>query len=154
MKRTPLLGLIIFFSVTFLLVLAQPRFGHAIIDPHQKPETCTSCHSQVPDGPVAGSDYMLLRDSIDDTCHICHEYDCCKLYSLGGHNHPSNIDRWDRKKLKRPKTLPLFRGYITCNTCHLHRKPNAGGYKMIRIVSVDMDRIDWTGLCQDCHVGY
>lgn len=155
MKGNALRRLCILLPAVFLAVLAQPRLGHTVIDPHQKPENCTSCHKQVPDDQdSAGGDYMLLKDSIDITCNICHEYKDCRIYSLKGHNHPSNIDRWDRKKFRKPKTLPLFEGFITCNTCHLHLKLDSGGYKMVRLVTVELNRIDWTGLCQDCHVGY
>jgi len=137
-----------------VLLTASPD-SRALLNPHVKPEPCGSCHTKVPtedDGRVG--DYFLLKDSIDDTCHICHEKTCCKPGSLHGTSHPSNIDRWDWKKFRRPKTLPLHNGFITCNTCHVHTKPDGLSYKMVRIVKIDGKKIDWTGLCTDCHVDY
>ena len=137
-----------------VLLTASPE-SRALLNPHIKPEPCESCHTKVPteaDGRVG--DYFLLKNSIDDTCHVCHEKTCCKPGSLHGINHPSNIDRWDWKLFRRPKTLPLHRGFITCNTCHLHSKPDVPSYKMVRIVIVDGKRIDWAELCRDCHQGY
>lgn len=36
-------------------------------------------------------------------------------------------------------------------TCHLHAKPAGPDYKMVRIVRIEGKKVDWTGLCQDCH---
>src|SRR5512139_867418 len=137
------------------LVIVSLRDSHGLLNPHIKPEPCGSCHTKVPteeDGRTG--DYFLLKDRIDDTCHICHEKTCCKPGSLHGTNHPSNIDRWDWKKFRRPKILPLHNGFITCSTCHVHSKPDGPSYKMVRIVKIDGKRIDWTELCRDCHEGY
>ncbi|MCL5885277.1 MAG: hypothetical protein M1377_08080 [Deltaproteobacteria bacterium] len=134
-----------------VLLTASPD-SRAVLNPHIKPEPCDSCHAKIPteaDGRVG--DYFLIKESIDETCHVCHERTCCKPGSLHGINHPSNINKWDWKKFRRPKTLPLHNGFITCNTCHLHTIPDGPSYKMVRIVIADGKRIDWTGLCLDCH---
>jgi hypothetical protein len=138
-----------------LLLAVSYRDSGSTVNPHIKPEPCASCHTKVPteaDGRVG--DYFLLKDSIDDTCHVCHETTCCKPGSLHGSSHPSNIDKWDWKLFRRPKTLPLHNGFITCNTCHMHTKPDGPSYKLVRIVKMDGKMIDWTELCRDCHVNY
>lgn len=133
--------------IGLLLVLAST--SGSIINPHIKPEPCDSCHTKIPS--PEDNELFLLKDSIDETCHVCHEKTCCKPGSLHGSNHPSNIRDWDWKVMKRPKTLPLFDGYITCSTCHMHSKPEGKSYKMVRIVKVNDTGVNWTGLCIDCH---
>ena len=128
-----------------------------IIDPHTEPAKCSSCHNQDMTAKGAGSSNdMLLGDSIDETCHICHPYDCCRINSLKGHNHVSSIGKWDVDKFTEPESLPLFDGKMTCLTCHFHRMTDIQGpnYRMIRLVEIRLDRIDWTRLCLDCHVSY
>ena len=128
-----------------------------IIDPHEEPAQCLSCHNREmrPDEEVSGED-ILLADTIDDTCHICHPYDCCRINSLKGHNHPSNVSEWDVENFTEPDSLPLFDGMITCLTCHHHRKSEIKGrhYRMVRLVKVNLGGVDWTGLCLDCHKDY
>ncbi|MBI5904259.1 MAG: hypothetical protein HZB86_01690 [Deltaproteobacteria bacterium] len=142
------------FVVAVLLTISF-RDSHGVLNPHVKPEPCGSCHTKVPtEAEGRAGDYFLLKDTIDDTCHVCHEKTCCKPGSLHGKNHPSNIDRWDRKLFRRPKSLPLHNGFITCNTCHLHTKPDGPSYMMVRIVKIDGKSIDWSKLCTDCHEGY
>jgi len=139
--------------VVILLAASSRSFG--LLNPHVKPEPCGSCHTKVPSEEEGQSgEYFLLKDTIDDTCHVCHETTCCKPGSLHGISHPSNINDWDWKLFRRPKTLPLYNGYITCTTCHLHSKPEGDSFKMVRIVKIDGRKIDWTDLCTDCHVGY
>ncbi|GAB4368286.1 MAG: hypothetical protein Kow00128_13530 [Deltaproteobacteria bacterium] len=139
----------VFLAATFPPAL----FG--LLNPHLPPEPCGSCHANVPtEAEGRAGEYFLLKDTIDATCHICHETTCCKPGSLHGINHPSDIDTWDRKLFRKPKTLPLFGGYITCSTCHLHSRPEGASYKLVRIVRIDARKIDWTELCVDCHVGY
>ncbi|MBI5419695.1 MAG: hypothetical protein HZA60_06385 [Deltaproteobacteria bacterium] len=140
-------------AVFFLACISIAAFG--VLNPHIEPPQCDSCHKKIPtEEEAAAGHYFLLKDTIDDTCHICHEKTCCKPGSLHGINHPSNIKDWDRKYFRKPKTLPLHNGYITCNTCHLHRMPGGNQYKMVRIVKIDGKKIDWTDLCTDCHIGY
>jgi nitrate/TMAO reductase-like tetraheme cytochrome c subunit len=137
-------------AVLFLAGISAVASG--LLNPHIKPEPCGSCHTKVPskeDGQAGN--YFLLKDTIDATCHACHEYDCCKPGSLHGFNHPSDISRWDWKKFRRPKTLPLHNGKITCNTCHFHTVPDAPSYKMVRIIGGKQDSSD---LCTDCHLDY
>jgi len=137
------------------VLLAASPDSRALLNPHIKPEPCESCHTKVPtEADGSAGNYFLLKDSIDDTCHVCHETTCCKPGSLHGRSHPSNIDKWDLKLFRSPKTLPLHNGFITCNTCHLHTKPDGTSYKLVRIVNIDGKKIDWTNLCSDCHVGY
>jgi len=135
------------------------RYAQAveIIDPHAEPSKCSSCHSETPtEEDVLSGELHLLGDSIDETCHICHPYDCCRINSLKGHNHPSNVSKWDVENFTEPETLPLFDGMITCNTCHYHKMADVPGrnYRMVRLVDVTLERVDWTRLCSDCHVGY
>jgi hypothetical protein len=103
---------------------------------------------------VENEELFLIEDTIDGTCHSCHPYDCCRINSLKGHNHPSNVNKWDVENFTEPQTLPLHDGYITCNTCHFHLRPTPSGHKMVRIVEVQLNRIDWTILCADCHRQY
>lgn len=143
--------------VAIILVLLWAATSRGLINPHVEPANCESCHVKIPSQEEAErGDYFLLKETIDSTCHICHEYTCCKVGSLHEkeRNHPSNIDRWDRNKVAEPKTLPLFDGYITCSTCHYHRKPEGGDYKMIRILKKNVlgDLRNWEGLCVDCHI--
>src|SRR5512143_3713956 len=151
MARTPMRYLLL--PVMMIAVAAASARG--LVNPHVEPATCPSCHTKAPTAEEATSgDYFLVKDTIDDTCHVCHEYSCCKPSSLHGQNHPSNIDKWDRKLFRTPKTLPLFNGFITCDTCHYHRNAQGNTYKLVRIVNVDGKKIDWTELCHDCHVDY
>jgi hypothetical protein len=138
-----------------LLLVFSSASAFALLNPHVKPEPCGSCHTKTPTKDDGGAgNYFLLKDTIDDTCHVCHETVCCKPGSLHGFNHPSDVDKWDWKKFRRPKTLPLHNGKITCSTCHFHSIPEGDSYKMVRIVKIDGKSIDWTELCHDCHVDY
>ncbi len=144
-------------GVIALLAGSNPALSFTIIDPHAEPAQCQSCHEEIPtEEDVDNRKYLLLADGIDATCHICHTYDCCRINSLKGHNHPSNVSKWDVEKFTEPGTLPLFDGLITCNTCHYHRMAQIqeNDYRMVRLVKVDLDGIDWTRLCHDCHVNY
>jgi hypothetical protein len=134
-----------------------PARAVEIIDPHAEPAKCSSCHSENPtEEDVLSDEYRLLADTIDETCHICHPYDCCRINSLKGHNHPSNVSKWDVEKFTEPENLPLFDGLITCNTCHYHRMGDVTGlnYRMVRLAEVTLERVDWTQLCADCHTEY
>lgn len=125
-----------------------------IINPHTEPATCSSCHNRNPtEEDVLSGEYYLLAGTIDETCHICHPYDCCRINSLKGHNHPSDVDKWDVEKFSEPENLPLHEGHITCNTCHYHRMTDINGqnYRMVRLAEVTLQRVDWTPLCMDCH---
>lgn len=140
-------------SVVVLAAAASSVQG--LVNPHVEPANCPSCHTRAPTAEEGqAGDYFLTKETIDDTCHVCHEYSCCKPSSLHGQNHPSNINTWDRTLFRRPKTLPLFDGYIMCDTCHFHRNAQGTTYKLVRIVKVDGKKIDWTELCVDCHVDY
>jgi hypothetical protein len=151
MTRTPLRYLLL----PFMMLAVAAASASGVLNPHVEPASCPSCHTKVPtvEEGQAG-EYFLIKDTIDDTCHVCHEKTCCKPGSLHGVNHPSNIDTWDRAKFRTPKTLPLYGGYITCDTCHLHRAAQGSTYKLVRIVTVDGLKIDWTALCHDCHLDY
>lgn len=151
MTCTPLRHLLL----PILLLAVAAGSARGVMNPHIEPASCPSCHTKVPTAEEGqAGDYFLLKDTIDATCHICHEYSCCKPSSLHGSNHPSNINSWDMKQFRRPKTLPLYSGYITCDTCHFHRAAQGNGYKLVRIVKLDGKKIDWTELCHDCHVDY
>lgn len=125
------------------------------VNAHKEPASCPSCHAKIPTADDARvGDYFFTKDTLDDTCHTCHEYGCCKPGSLHGGNHPSNINNWDWKKFRRPQTLPLFNGYITCGTCHTHRDAQGSLYKLVRIVEIEGTSYTWTKLCKDCHADY
>lgn len=143
------------FIILTIAGLATSAVG--LLNPHIKPEPCESCHRKIPtDEEARDGDYFLLKDTIDATCHICHEYACCKVGSLHekNRNHPSDIDSWNSDIARKPKNLPLYNGFITCNTCHLHTKHDGEGYKLVRIVEITTMKNDWTELCKDCHVDY
>lgn len=151
-------GRVLPFVIMGLMVLGVGRaWSVEIIDPHEEPAKCSSCHSQSPtEEDALDGELYLLGATIDETCHICHPYDCCRINSLKGHNHPSSVDKWDVDNFTEPESLPLFDGYITCNTCHYHRMADVPGrnYRMVRLVSVGLQRVDWTLLCKDCHTDY
>ncbi|UCG37942.1 MAG: hypothetical protein JSV00_06995 [bacterium] len=133
-------------------VAAVAKGSIEIIDPHTEPAQCQSCHHATPtQEDVSGGEYHLLGGGIDETCHMCHPYDCCRIYALKGHNHPSNVGEWDTENFNEPRTLPLYDGLITCSTCHVHRKGDGEGYRMVRLVRVTLSGVDWTRLCTDCH---
>lgn len=124
----------------------------AIINPHLPPDSCDSCHVRLPTKEeAAAGNYRLLKESIDGTCRICHPPMCCEVGSLHTFNHPSDFDKWDRTRFRRPKTLPLHNGKITCATCHFHLKKDGPTYRMVRIVQRDRGGIQWIYLCRDCH---
>jgi|GEM_PF-5727454 len=132
---------------------AVPARG--LLDPHIPPEPCESCHTRTPTPDEArAGEYLLLRETIDATCQVCHEKTCCRPGALHAMNHPSGVDTWDKSRFRRPATLPLYRGFITCSTCHLHSKPEGESYRMLRLVRRDGRRIDWSALCLDCHAEY
>ncbi len=158
-KRSPEKVFVYVICSAFILLIMAGSLDsvRGLLNPHVPPESCDSCHLKIPTEDEAGSgEYFLLKDTIDATCHVCHEYACCNVGSLHEkhRNHPSNIRNWDTEFAREPKKLPLHNGYITCNTCHLHRKNESGDYKMVRIVKIGNSKIDWTELCADCHVDY
>jgi hypothetical protein len=137
------------------VLLAAAADSRALLNPHIKPEPCESCHVKVPtkaDGRAGN--YFLLKETIDDTCHVCHEKTCCKAGTLHHFEHPSNIDQWDKTRFKAPKTLKLYGGFITCSTCHDHSIPAGESFKMVRLAQRDGMRIEWVRLCRDCHTSF
>ncbi len=145
------------------LFLAVALLGNApllaqstgMVNPHGDKEACLSCHRERPAPGASRGEAILLGNSIDATCQICHPYDCCRVHALKGHNHPSDVGKWDVKQFSPPRELPLFGGKITCTTCHLnHPREGKDSYALLRIVSVRLDRVDWTALCRDCHRDY
>lgn len=136
-----------------LLVLSLPcRAGElaGIANPHGNPSSCASCHTKVPTSEEASAgSYSLRGNSIDETCCICHVTRCKPID--GTKNHLSNINRWNREEMRAPATLPLYGGYITCLTCHYREKPDGADYKRVRIVKIKGGKVDWAGLCRDCH---
>lgn len=143
--------------MVFLVALAiHTVSAQENIDPHDNdPANCIRCHTRIPTPEEAADDeWFLVRDTIDGTCHLCHPYDCCRINSLKGHNHPSNVNRWDVEDFTEPRNLPLHQGLITCNTCHYHLRPSGEDHRMVRIVRITLRGVDWSALCLDCHVGY
>lgn len=130
--------------------------GVLLINPHEEPARCPSCHDRIPDDREArAGQYFLHQPTTDETCAMCHPTLCCDS-SVKHTNHPTGIDRWNDPKFRRPKTLPLFDGFITCSTCHFHRERDAKReFWLLRIVALGKDgKPDWAGLCRDCHVDY
>ncbi len=142
-------------TAAVLLVISSAGVS-AVLDPHAEPARCFSCHREIPDERDArAGDYLLLTPTIDETCAVCHGVICCE--SAARHrNHPTSIDRWSDTKFRRPRTLPLFDGYITCATCHLHRYGDQPENRLLLRIYKDLGngKIDWDGLCRDCHTDY
>jgi hypothetical protein len=65
--------------------------------------------------------------------------------------HPSDIEVSRVKRAYLPTSLPIHNGRISCRTCHLHTRKASGDYKMLRLVKVSGDDVDWSILCSDCH---
>lgn len=152
MQRSPGF-LVLFLFLSALPAGSAPRAESSqSINPHLKPEACDSCHVRVPTKEEgAAGNYSLLKESIDATCHVCHKKMCCDLNSLHSFNHRSDFKDWDPAKYQAPKTLPLQDGHITCATCHFHSEPEGDSYKMVRLVTRNRTRIEWSLLCKDCH---
>jgi hypothetical protein len=131
--------------ILFILFASVSMSLSDLSNPHLR-EGCTwgSCHIEDP----LGGDILLLGESIDHTCCICHTEKCSLTE---GTNHLSNIDQWDKNEFESPTSLPLYDGYITCMTCHYRSKPQGADYKMVRIVTLEGAQITWEDLCRDCH---
>jgi len=136
-----------------------------IADPHNTHMAdCTKCHtSDIYTEDCHESDsFCLAAESVDNLCLTCHvKEDCCRLGQdhqsqlfLGENTHPSDIDVRDVSPAHLPKTLPIQDGRITCDTCHLHSRAGESDYKMLRLVKVEGEEVDWTALCADCHGEY
>lgn len=134
-----------------------------IVNPHDtsKPRYCLNCHTEeIYEQDCDESEgYCLLAGSVDAVCLTCHvKEDCCRvgqehlprLY-LGHRSHPTDLATGEITRAYIPETLPIHQGRITCRTCHLHRREQPGGYKMLRLADVNGAAIDWTVLCHDCH---
>ncbi len=137
--------------IGLLLLIPAALILYGFTNPHAGPDTCGSCHSAVPTADdAAARDYKLLGGTIDGTCRACHREKYCTLGSYQAF-HPSGIDEWEDWIARPPRTVPLFGGFITCATCHLHRRPGEPDYKMLRLTRVEGDKVDTTELCRDCH---
>jgi hypothetical protein len=149
------------FSVIAPLVMLSEASG--IEDPHDtaKPKYCLNCHTEEIYTKICNETegYCLLGGSVDGICLICHiKEDCCKpglehlpKLHLGLRGHPSDVEIRAIPRDHYPKTLPIHHGRITCNTCHLHTREATGGYKMLRLVKITSQGVDWSVLCKDCH---
>ena len=122
---------------------------------------CTRCHTAeiYTEDCHERDGYCLVARSVDELCLTCHvKQDCCRvgqghqqrLY-LGKVSHPSDLDIRYVDRDDRPSRLPIHSGRITCRTCHLHSRAEGADYKMLRLVVIERDRVDWSILCQDCH---
>lgn len=123
------------------------------INPHFGEGGCLACHSKTPSTLEAqAGQYFLLRESIEETCGICHELS----NGQGSHtitSHPTGI-RLTRAQ-SQPSTLPLSAGYITCKTCHhcIARETDPT-FALLRIsINGPLDD-ERTELCKQCHEGY
>jgi hypothetical protein len=132
------------------------------VNPHNTRITdCTDCHSEniYTEDCHERDGFCLFAKSVDNLCLHCHvKEECCRLGQehqsqifLGERSHPSDIDVGDVSPAHLPQTLPIHDGRITCSTCHLHSRAEESDYKMLRLVKLDGDKVDWTVLCADCH---
>jgi hypothetical protein len=147
-----------------LFLLSGATIALALVNPHDRsdPDRCISCHTQeVTTQECSEIDgYCLRNESIDGMCLLCHKKsECCTVGQEHdaldlGHSHPSDLDEARVAKKHRPRTLPTHNGLITCNTCHLHEKPDTPDHMLVRIVRITEKGVDWTGLCADCHDEY
>lgn len=151
---------------TAALVLAAFS-AQALIDPHDEgdPRRCGSCHTPaIRTQPVRDGEYHLLTETVDGVCLVCHrKEECCRvgqehqdrrLQPGIGITHPSDLPVAEVPAAQRPRTLPVFGGRITCNTCHYHDRRRPADYKLVRLVVIRNTGVDWTHLCADCHDGY
>lgn len=148
--------------IAVLMILSSTTEASAVTDPHQdsvdKP-TCLFCHVkgfETAEASKIGT--TLLEDTVDGVCLRCHvKTECCPIGQkhMGGlfigYSHASDLETRDIKKEYLPKTLPLQDGKMTCNTCHLHRRPGGRDYKLVRLAVFKDTGVDWTNLCLDCH---
>ena len=157
-KREAVMTRVLFFAVLLAATLLAAAPAASVINPHYDENTCGSCHLSEPEQGADGEmDYHFLGEDIDPTCNICHEKKCCTIAAPHESTHLSGTDRWDEEKYGTPEDLPLFDGYITCATCHFWRRannPSEQDYKLLRLVKVEDTKINWAGLCLDCHKEY
>ena len=144
-------------------VLVKCSAAAEIVNPHDtaKPKFCLNCHTAdiYLKNCNANEGYCLLGGSVDGICLTCHiKEECCKpglehlpKVFLGMKSHASDVETSRIPQAYYPKTLPIHHGRITCRTCHLHVLENPAGYKMLRLVKITSQGVDWTVLCQDCH---
>ena len=144
-------------------VLAQDALAIEVVNPHDtsKPRFCLNCHTEdvYTRNCNETEGYCLLGGSVDGICLTCHiKEECCKpglthlpKIHLGMKSHLSDVETAGIPQAYYPKTLPIHHGRITCRTCHLHVREAPGGYKMLRLVKITGQGVDWTSLCQDCH---
>ena len=123
--------------------------GNQRESPHYRQDACGVCHLGEPKNAVLKSDEISL-------CTSCHEPDTHGLVEVPnaegrkvkvdiGMSHPYGI----RADKSWPLTLPVFMGYITCQTCHDVHLTNIES-SMLRLGK----RSDITPLCHDCHPNY
>lgn len=150
-----------FFVLSVLVLRGDGAAG--IVNPHDtaRPKYCLNCHTEEIYSKNCGEaeGYCLLAGSVDGICLTCHlKEDCCKVglehlpkLHLGQMRHPSDREIREIPRAYYPRTLPIHHGRITCRTCHLHTRERPGGYKMLRLVKVSGQAVDWSVLCRDCH---
>lgn len=148
--------------IAAVLMLAGAPAASAVENPHidtADNSSCLLCH--VPGYETASTeagDFALLEETIDALCLTCHiKTECCVIGQahMGGifigYSHPTDLDARSIRSDYLPKTLPLQAGTMTCNTCHLHRRPEGRDYKLVRLVEFTATGAQWTRLCKDCH---
>ena len=152
--------------LTGVLLSSGFRAGaEEVIDPHETRITdCTDCHTEdiYTEDCHEGDGFCLAAKSVDALCLHCHvKAECCRLGQehqaqlfLGARTHPSDVDIGDVQPAHLPETLPIHNGRITCRTCHLHSRAENSDYMMLRLVKLNGDKADWSGLCADCHDEY
>ena len=145
-------------AAALVLVAAPPT--SAVTNPHVDStdnSSCLFCHVQGFETALEG-EYTLVEERIDAVCLRCHtKTQCCAVGQKHmddlfiGNSHPSDLEASDMRRESRPKSLPLQDGRMTCNTCHLHRRPAVRSYKLVRLVEFTDTGVDWAPLCLDCH---
>ncbi len=135
------------------------------VNPHSTRITeCTDCHTIdiYTEDCHERDGFCLIARSVDQLCLHCHtKEECCRLGQehqaqlfIGERSHPTNVDVRYVKPAHLPKTLPIHNWRITCRTCHLHSRNEDADYKMLRLVKLEGNKVDWSVLCLDCHEEY
>ena len=155
--------LLAWFVLAAITMHAMSCDATEIASPHttDEPKVCLNCHTREIYAKICdeSAGFCLLAGSVDGLCLTCHiKEECCKpglehlpRLHLGQKSHPTDVQIGEIPDAYRPRTLPIYKNRITCGTCHLHRRERSGGYKMLRLVRITNQGVDWTPLCKDCH---
>lgn len=76
---------------------------------HYTGKYCEECHEKKPDD--RGNDYLKYDRNFNQLCW-------CHISVPGQYTHPVDIEPSEEKKAKIPPDLPLYKGKLSCSTCH------------------------------------